>query len=571
MNRQQRRAAGKRAAANTSESPAALFSAALRSQTQNQPAEAARLYKRLLALKPDHAEAHRNLGVVLQAQGQLSEASASFARALTLLPQLFEQFNAIHHTLLMVLPPLAEVSRQANAAWPRRLPLAQLGGRDVVRALGADPMLACLLCATPVRNLEFERVLTTLRAALVTDAIADDDALPLVCLLARQCFINEYVFATTPEEDAAVARRKNEIETALAAGGAIAPASLAALAMYEPLHALADASRLLERRWPPAVDAVVTQQLREPLDERALRDTIPRLTPIEDATSQNVRRQYEENPYPRWVNSAGGVTPVTLDEQLRRWFPTAPFVPLGKTSIDVLVAGCGSGLQSTEIAQGYDGARVLAIDLSLASLCYAKRKMPAPLKERLDYAQADILQLGSLTRRFDLIESTGVLHHMRDPFAGWRVLLSLLKAGGLMYLGFYSETGRRDVAAARAFIAEHGYVSTAADIRRCRQDLLAGPLASVTRFTDFFTTSECRDLLFHVQESRTSIPVIKAFIAEHGLRFIGFNLDEAKAQRFRAMFADKGWSTSDLDKWQAVESEEPDTFSGMYQLWVQAP
>ena len=92
-----------------------------------------------------------------------------------------------------------------------------------------------------------------------------------------------------------------------------------------------------------------------------------------------------------------------------------------------------------------------------------------------------------------MIDASGVLHHMADPFAGWRILLSLLRPGGLMHLGFYSELGRRDVVAARAFIAERGYGSTPADIRRCRQDLLDTPLRSVARFIDFFSTSECRD------------------------------------------------------------------------------
>lgn len=66
-----------------------------------------------------------------------------------------------------------------------------------------------------------------------------------------------------------------------------------------------------------------------------------------------------------------------------------------------------------------------------------------------------------------------------------------------------------------------------------------------------------------------TIPVIKDFIGGHGLKFIGFDLDEAAAQDFRALFFANGWSMSDLDKWHAVEMQYPDTFSSMYQLWVQ--
>ena len=66
-----------------------------------------------------------------------------------------------------------------------------------------------------------------------------------------------------------------------------------------------------------------------------------------------------------------------------------------------------------------------------------------------------------------------MLHHLADPQAGWRVLLSLLRPGGVMHIGLYSELARQDVVRARAFIAERGYGQTADDIRRCRQDLFA--------------------------------------------------------------------------------------------------
>jgi len=94
-------------------------------------------------------------------------------------------------------------------------------------------------------------------------------------------------------------------------------------------------------------------------------------------------------------------------------------------------------------------------------------------------------------------------------------------------------------------------------------------LASVTRFTDFFSTSECRDLLFHVQEARMNIPAIKTVIAKHGLKFLGFEFSKHALQQYRGRFAASGWSMNDLDHWHAFETKFPDTFSGMYQFWVQ--
>ena len=137
-----------------------------------------------------------------------------------------------------------------------------------------------------------------------------------------------------------------------------------------------------------------------------------------------------------------------------------------------------------------------------------------------------------------------------------------------MHVGLYSEAGRGDVWAARKFIADHGFGATPDEIRRCRQELLETPLASVTRFTDFFTTSECRDLLFHVQEARVSIPMLKAFITDHGLKFLGFEFWSSMLQQYRSHFAASGWAWTDLDRWHAFESEKPDLFSGMYQFWI---
>ncbi len=548
-----------------------MFADAERHQRQHQLDDAARVYERLLQLKPDHAQAHNNLGLVLLAQGKRNEASAHFAQALTLMPQLFEQYKGVCDTLAAVLPPIGEAMRRANA--PDRPAAAQRLDKSALAAICDDPLLLCVLQSVPVRTTALERVLTSLRAALLDTAAAGKTLAPSMltfcCALAAQCFINEYVFATAPEEDAKAARLATGVGEALKAGAPVAPAALAALAMYRPLSALPEAQALPDRTWPPAVDKVVSVQVREPLQELQLRASIPRLTPVDDETSRRVQQQYEENPYPRWVNAAGGVTPMPIDAALRAKFPTAAFAPLGKTdALDILVAGCGTGL-ALQIAQIYTGANVLAVDLSLGSLCYAKRKTPASFSDRIAYAQGDILQLGGIGRSFDLIDCAGVLHHMREPFEGWGVLLSLLRPGGFMHLGFYSEIGRRDVVEARAFIAERGYPATPDGIRRCRQDLFETPMASVTRFSDFFSTSECRDLLFHVQESRLTIPAIKTFIGGRGLKFIGFDFDEAAAQNFRAMFAAKGWSMADLDKWHAVETQYPDTFSGMYQLWVQ--
>jgi SAM-dependent methyltransferase len=588
MNRKERRAshaAGQGAGiqigrAGSRETDASrLFADAARQQHQGRLNEAVRLYKQVLALAPDHAEASNNLGCVFLAQGKLKEARARFARALALVPQLYDDFASVCALLVAVSPALGEGMKCAAAAWPQRLPAAQLMGPSGAAAIAGDPLLAQVLESTMVRDLGLERLLTCLRQDLLQIALlriagaagerGDDAVLASCCALARQCFINEYVFATTTEEAEQVARLQEALIAAHAQGGHMSPLGLAALAMYVPLHRLPQAQALGGRSWPPPLDAVVTQQVREPMEELELRSSIARVTAVADDVSLVVRQQYEEHPYPRWVHAAVAPAPMSLNEHLRRQFPTAAFEHLADgDTLEILVAGCGTGRHPIEVARQYRGARILAIDLSLASLCYAKRKTPPALASQIEYAQADILESATIGRTFDLIEASGVLHHLAEPFVGWRALLALLRPGGFMHVGLYSELARRDVVAARAFIAERGYRPTADGIRECRQELLNSPLKGIARAGDFFGTSECRDLLFHVQERRMTLPQIKSFLADNGLRFIGFEFAPQMLQHYRGIFGGDS-AMRDLDRWHAFEMENPDTFAGMYQFWIQ--
>src|SRR6266566_3769663 len=577
MNRKQRRAmrmqgqgVGTDTGRISQDAAGRLFSQAVWHQHHGKPNEAVRLYKQVLALTPDHAEAHNNLGCLLLAQGKRDAASACFERALVLMPQLFDDFASVSALLVTVNPALGEGMSRAAGAWPRRLPARDLPGAAGFEAICADALLRRVLESITIRDVNLERLLTSIRLdvlGMASDAAAGDEVHDNVfgfcCALAKQCFINEYVFATTQEEAGQAERLKQKLLEALTQGSNFPALWPTVVAAYFPLQSL------LERAWPAALTDVLAQQVREPSEERQYRDLIPRLTGIDDDVSVAVRGQYEENPYPRWMHAASASASITLDEHLRAQFPTAAFQPLGSSSdLDVLVAGCGTGRHPIEVARQYRDARVLAVDLSLSSLCYAKRKTPAALAERIEYAQADIVKLGSIERMFDLIEVSGVLHHLADPISGWRVLLALLRSGGFMHVGLYSELARRDIVAARAFILEQGYRPTADDIRRCRQDLLNSPLSGVAKASDFFSTSECRDLLFHIQERRMTIPQIKSFIAENGLKFIGFEFAPQVMQRHREIFGGDRF-VRDLDRWHAFETERPNTFAGMYQFWIQ--
>jgi 2-polyprenyl-3-methyl-5-hydroxy-6-metoxy-1,4-benzoquinol methylase len=345
------------------------------------------------------------------------------------------------------------------------------------------------------------------------------------------------------------------------------------VAAFFPLAGLPGAELILDRHWSAPVAALVARQVREGQEERQLQSSVPRLTAIEDGVSLQVKQQYEESPYPRWIKAAPVGKSTTIGGYLRRQFPLVSSRNITKTSgVDVLVAGCGTGQHSIETARRFAGAQVLAVDLSLTSLCYAKRKTRELGLNNIEYAQADILQLQSIGRAFDVIEASGVLHHLADPIAGWRLLLSMLRPGGFMRLGLYSKAARQDLVDARRFIAERGYGPSTEDIRRCRQELASfgdgTPLRRAAELSDFFSSSACRDLLFHVQEHQLTIPEISHFLRQSRLEFLGFDLSGHVLQNFRRRFpSDK--TMTDLNLWHIFETENPATFTGMYQFWIQ--
>ena len=165
-----------------------------------------------------------------------------------------------------------------------------------------------------------------------------------------------------------------------------------------------------------------------------------------------------------------------------------------------------------------------------------------------------------------------LLHHLENPFDGWEVLLSLLRPHGVMKLGFYSELARRDIVRVRNLISSAGIGSSSQDIRTYRKHLLglknSENYGFATNNTDFFSTSACRDLLFHVQEHRMNLLSLDRFFKDHDLTFLGFEIDSSVIQAYKKRFANDVSATK-LDQWHIYEEENPDTFFSMYQFYIQ--
>ena len=340
------------------------------------------------------------------------------------------------------------------------------------------------------------------------------------------------------------------------------------LASYKPLNSFEWSSLLLVTN---EIKDVFTRQVIEPHKEVKFGKFFPLLNNITNKVSSKVRDQYEVSPYPRWVNlrlrsKPASISKVVSEINLNLFDDNIRDVKVPK----ILIAGCGTGEHSIGTATRFKESKVLAVDLSISSLSYAKRKTEELNVNNIDYMQADILSLEKLDRQFDIVESVGVLHHMDNPVAGWTVLKNCLKPGGLMRIGLYSELARKHIVKMREEINNLGLGSTDVEMKSFRNMLMKSNKSHhrlILNSSDLYSMSTLKDLLFHIQEHRFTIKQIKECLLKLGLKFCGFETNQI-VSHFKLSNSNEE-DLYNLDKWQVYEEANPRAFAEMYQFWCQ--
>ncbi len=445
--------------------------------------------------------------------------------------------------------------------------------------LSSVPLLLRVMELSPIADLNIEKIFTRMRKAMLHKAVSGNkktEDLLFYTALAIHCFINEYVFFESEEEKKEINLLELQVKTLLIKGNTVPQTWIALLGSYRPLYSFSWAEHLLKHEWSDEIKKIIKIQLNNFNEEKSLRTKIPRLASIENKVSQLVRNQYEENPYPRWVKTGLSYKPKTIKQvlqsiKLHMNFDSQKF----SNKPDILVAGCGTGQHALSTASRFLNCNVLAIDLSLKSLSYAIRKTQELKITNIKYMQGDLLKTDQLKRKFDIIESVGVLHHLHEPLVGWRILVDRLRTGGLMNIGLYSDIAREHIVEARKQIAKKKYTASSADIKKYREEIFDmynnsnSIILKVLDSTDFYSMSACRDLLFHIQEHRFTLLQIEAALNNLGLKFLGFELKQSWVKsKFFKLYPEKNTQES-LSLWHQFEIKYPNAFRGMYQFWVQ--
>ena len=241
-------------------------------------------------------------------------------------------------------------------------------------------------------------------------------------------------------------------------------------------------------------------------------------------TIDPVRAFYTHHPYPPPVETLDRARDEWRDENRHRadfhlvW-PATPY----RKDLDVLIAGCGTW-QAARHALCRPAARVTGIDISTTSLEQTQR-----LQRKYDLTNLETLLLpieraAELNRSFDLIISTGVLHHLADPDAGLRSLCSVLKPEGAMYLMVYAPYGRSGVYMLQDYCRRLGIGTSEQEIGELMTVLKAlpqhHPLAALLRGArDSANADALADALLNPRDRSYSVPQLFDFIEGNGLKF----------------------------------------------------
>ena len=560
-------------------------------------------FKQAIKIKPNYPEAYYNIGAALKDLGELEASIEHYTQAIKIKPNYPEAYYNMGIVLQNVIftKPNPELSQFIEKLLDYKIFVRpQQISKAAISLLNFNPFIKKILKGSSLKKLNFQLIETILNLNKVTllnkimkvcrlpdlkfelfftkvrssillsisNMPNSPESLSFQLTLALQCFHNEYIYNQTDEENEALANLIDTVNQSFLNGEQPPTKSILCIASYKALHKF-DWSNLI--KLSKEFDELIKRQVSDFEKEKSIRDHLPSLNEISNKVSKKVKEQYEENPYPRWVHVGLNINPDSISEIFQKSELKLFDKSINKIKEpEILIAGCGTGQQSLSTASRFKNSMVLASDLSLASLSYAKRQTQELGIKNIDYIQADILNLDKLKRKFDIIESSGVLHHMDDPMAGWKILLNCLKPGGIMKIGLYSELARRHIVKIRKEIKLSGIGSSNIDMKKYRKFLINsnhGEHIKLKFSQDFYSLSTFRDLIFHVKEHQFNLLKVKECLDFLRLKFCGFENNNL-VKKFKLKYTGSN-DQYDLIKWNTFENNNPDIFIGMYQFWCQ--
>ena len=583
----------------------AYFNKGIILNSQKKYQDAVKCFEKVIEIDPKNINAYNVLGIILQEIGEFRKSLSYLKKSIEISPNDLRVVNTLLNLLRSIkLSNLSDKNSselvelfiflfnkdtidhnelfnnarnliffqddQINFENLLKSGVSLLSDKDIKKILNKK-LFHLLLQKSLVRDKFLEKFLYLIRKEILLQIHNKENSIKelydFIASNAEQSFLNEYVVFQSDMEIKII----NDLKTKVENDKNINELEILILACYLPLNS----SKIINNKLinyisvSPLFNDLIKLHIKDPLKEAELKKGINSFDDISDNVSKKVKDQYEENPYPRWRYT--NITPKNdflsiLNNAIR---PNKINTNNQNIAENVLIAGCGTGQQLVS-KTSYANSNIVAIDLSLSSLAFAKRKMQELNQKNIEFLQGDILSLNSLNKKFNVIECVGVLHHLKNPDEGLRILLNILEPKGYLKLGLYSEYARKHIIELKKFVQKHKFESNIRDIRNFRE--LAKNNNNDNSFKkinfnfDFYSTSSLRDLIFHVQEHRYTIPKIQDLLKKFDLEFLGFTNSSIKKE-YSKIYPEDLKNTS-LENWNNFEINNQDIFIEMYQFWV---
>ena len=247
--------------------------------------------------------------------------------------------------------------------------------------------------------------------------------------------------------------------------------------------------------------------------------------PLRDTVSKQYQRWVYPEPIidiPAWLSTNWQW--IDPSHSYRVFWPDQDEAP----EIDMLVAGCGTN-QAAVLAYTNPTARVVAVDVSEPSLDHTGYLKNRYALDNLEIHLLPLEKVASLGRDFNLIVSTGVLHHLADPLAGMQALASCLREDGVIAAMVYARYGRVGVEMMQAVFREMGLRQDDASVAVVKDTIAQlppdHPLQSyLSMAPDLQFDAGLVDTFLHGRDRSYTVDDCRTLTTDAGLVFAGWLL-----------------------------------------------
>ncbi len=233
-------------------------------------------------------------------------------------------------------------------------------------------------------------------------------------------------------------------------------------------------------------------------------DGIPNLRLPGDRRTEIVRDFYEQVPFPDYP-------PRISLSWLRGRAERSEFAGLIDRAIPgdarIVEIGCGTGQMSLYLASAH--RIVIAADLTRASL-----RLGADAARRFDldqvqFIETDLHHPGLQAGAFDVVYSSGVLHHTPDPSTAFASIVRLARPGGMIIVGVYNAFARIPLRARRFVARLSGYRFIPCD-----------PVLSDRESEQTRCAAWLRDQYQHPEEHRHTLAEVQSWFAANDVEYV---------------------------------------------------